>query len=234
MQDIQNTDYKGTETLKIMSHARNYNNTVVELALSNLGVKSGKILDFGAGIGTYSTILKSKGFDVTCVEIDTKQVKILKEKGFSTLNDINLIENNSVENMVSFNVFEHIKNDAETLKIIYNKLTNNGKLFIFVPASQDLYSKFDERLGHYRRYEMQDLQNLLKNCGYEISSTQYFDSLGYLLAKLYKLLKINGSINSAQILIFDKILFPISMILDKIFNTKFGKNIVITAQKSSD
>ncbi len=233
MLEIQDNDYKGTEILKLMRYAKNYNNSVIDLALLNLDIKSGNIIDFGAGIGTFSSILKSAGFEVTCVEIDPKQVKMLEDNGFKTFNDISLIEDNSIENIVSFNVFEHIKNDAQTLKIIHKKLANDGKLFIFVPASQELYSNFDKKLGHYRRYEMEGLQNLLKTCGFEILSAQYFDSVGYILAKIYKFLNISGGINLVQIQIFDKFIFNISKLLDRIFRKHFGKNIAVTVRKVS-
>ena len=57
------------------------------------------------------------------------------------------------------NVLEHIKNDLKEIKIALSKLNKNGYLIILVPAHDKLYTKFDHEIGHFRRYEIDFLEN---------------------------------------------------------------------------
>lgn len=231
MQTEDNIDYKGTDVLFLMRKAKFYNYSLVKLCLSKINSQCKNIIDFGAGIGTYSKLFRNMNYNVSCVEIDKKQFQILKDDGFKVFANINEFPDNSVSNIVSFNVMEHIIDDRKILKQIHRKLSPDGKFFIFVPAFNALFSEFDRKLGHYRRYEMNEMVQLLKECGYEIIDSNYFDSLGYLLARLYKSLKINGCINRFQIQIFDKIIFPLSLMFDKFLCHRFGKNIMVTVKK---
>ena len=47
-----------------------------------------------------------------------------------------------------------------------NLVKKNGYLIISVPAYSHLYSKFDEEVGHYRRYEKKDIKTILKDVNF--------------------------------------------------------------------
>ena len=222
--------YIGIDILDIMEYAKIYNKTLVKLAALLMKPKQ-RILDFGAGIGTLSEIFKSKGFDVSCIETNVKETNILQSKGFKVYSDVSLFPDNSLDNVVSYNVFEHIQNDKEVLKQIYNKLKVGGKVFIFVPAFQKLYSKFDEKLGHVRRYEQNDFLSLIQSAGFKIKEWHYFDSLGYLSALVFRYISNKNTITKKQVIIYDRLLFPLSRMLDCVFHKKFGKNIYALAVK---
>ena len=227
--------YIGIEILRIMENATHYNKTLADLAAtsikSNQSKDNIKILDFGAGIGTISDIFKSKGLDVSCLETNKEEIDILTSKGFKVYSDINQFSDNSLDNIATYNVFEHIQNNKEVLKQVYNKLKKDGKLFIFVPAHQKLYSEFDKRLGHFRRYERDEFLSLVQSAGFKIKEWHFFDSFGYLLALVYRFINKNGSIKKNQIKIFDKVVFPFSKIFDNLFRNYFGKNIYAVAEK---
>ena len=222
--------YIGIEVLKVMENARLYNKALVNLVSKNFK-KGQKILDFGAGIGTLSEIFRLKGFEVDCIENNFEETNILKSKGFKVFSDINEFPDESIDNIVAYNVFEHILEDEEVLKQIYPKVKKDGKLLIFVPAFQSLYSNFDKNLGHVRRYEQNDFLSLIQNVGFKIKEWRYFDSLGYLSALSYRKVSNNGNVTKKQVLIYDKIIFPLSMAFDLFFNKFFGKNIYAIAIK---
>lgn len=222
--------YIGINVLRVMEHAKRYNESLVDLAANNISPDQ-KVLDFGAGIGTLSEIFRNKGFDVSCIETNIEETNILQSKGFKVYSDINSFEDNSLDNVVTYNVYEHIENDKDILKQVYNKLKKDGKLFIFVPAFQKLYSKFDESLGHVRRYEQEDFFSLLQSANFKIKEWHYFDSIGYLTALMYKHINNKGNINKKQVIIYDKIILPLSKICDHYFDKKFGKNIYAIATK---
>ena len=223
--------YIGIKILKILEYAKAYNEVLVELA-DNYLIKNNDVLDFGSGIGSLSDIFSKKyNYNIKCLENNQEEITILKNKGYEVVTSIEKFEDNSLVNIVTYNVLEHIEDDKEVLCNIYRKLKIGGCLFIFVPACRVLYSSFDKELGHIRRYEKEQLLDLLVECGFKINDWRFFDSLGYMTAYVYKIIKKDGSLTNKQVLFYDKILFPISKFFDFYFNKFFGKNIYVVATK---
>ena len=128
-------------------------------------------------------------------------------------------------------VLEHIEHDYETLVDIKQKLAKDGRLLLYVPAFNILYSKFDKKLEHKRRYSKKDLCKKIENAGYKINKVKYADSIGFLCAIIYKIFINSDKLNKKTIEIYDRYLFPVSRFLDKIgLEYLFGKNIILIAQ----
>ncbi len=231
----KNALYSGKDALDIMSEAQNYNDflfgiikTILKKNLVN------KILDFGAGQGFFAKLLKQyyNKADINCIEIDDEYYLKLKEDGFETYYDIDDIKCNEKFDLIySFNVLEHIENDFETLVKIKNKLSENGNLLLYVPAFQFLYSNFDKKVSHKRRYSKKDLIAKTQKAGFEINKIEYVDSIGFLCAIIYKIFVNKDKLNKNTLKIYDRFLFPISRFLDKIgFKYIFGKNLLLIAK----
>lgn len=192
------------------------------------------VLDFGAGIGTLSEIFAARyQYDVTCVELDIKLRNILLNKGFSAFSQLREVKLN-FNKVFTSNVLEHIENDVEVLTEIGYKMDSGGVLCIFVPAFQILYSDFDASIGHVRRYTKKELQNKLQIAEFQILSTNYVDSLGFIITFLLKKLKLIALVTKSTktISLYDKLGFPISRVLDNIgLRFLFGKNIFIVARR---
>ena len=84
------------------------------------------------------------------------------------------------------NVLEHIKNDKKEINISLSKLNKKGYLIILVPAHNELYTKFDKEIGHFRRYKVNFFKKL-KFKDAKIVKLQYLDCLGYFLYYLNKI-----------------------------------------------
>ncbi len=212
----------------------NYNNFIVDNLLKNINLKKNiRLVDFGAGIGTLSLILKKNGIDPLCVEIDDEYQKILAKRALEYFND--LPKDNGVDVIFSSNVIEHIKDDQKTINDFYEKLNKNGSLYLFLPAKKILWSKFDVLAGHYRRYELTEIKNKCIKAGFKIKKIRYADSIGFFATLLTKYVGYNsqsgiGSVNSLKF--YDKFVVPISLFLDKIgFNFLFGRNLFLIAEK---
>lgn len=67
-------------------------------------------------------------------------------------------------------VLEHLEDDENFLKTLAWHLADNGRLLINVPANQRLFSKYDEAVGHWRRYDINSLRTVLEKSGYRIIS----------------------------------------------------------------
>ena len=77
------------------------------------------------------------------------------------------------------NVLEHIPDDHRALGDIYESLAPGGKIVLWVPAFEALYGKFDERIGHYRRYRRNQLLALVHNAGFQQVSARYTNMPGF-------------------------------------------------------
>ena len=131
---------------------------------------------------------------------------------------------------------EHIEKDDETLIALRNKLNLGGRLGIYVPAHQFLYSSMDRQVGHFRRYSKSELISKVEQAGLRITYVSYDDFLGFFASLFLKFAGYNrGGLGSRLSLqIYDTLIFPVSAILDRIgFNKLLGKNIIMICSLSS-
>ena len=135
------------------------------------------------------------------------------------------------DTIMYLNVLEHIEDDIEEINNALKKLKKNGHLIILVPAHNNLYSKFDEAVGHFKRYEI-DFFKQIKIQNLKKQKLIYLDSMGYFLYYLNKLFfKDEIYPSNFKILIWDKLFTPITFIVDRLLMYKFGKNILYVVQK---
>ena len=127
-------------------------------------------------------------------------------------------------------VLEHIQNDKLQLSRIYNLLAPDGLLLIYVPSCQFLFSTFDESIGHFRRYSRDSLLSILPH-SCKLITLKSFDSVGFFLSFANKLILKSPSPSLAQISFWDKVVIPLSRVVDKLLRYKFGKNIFVALSK---
>ena len=68
----------------------------------------------------------------------------------------------------SFEVLEHIEDDRATLQRWIEKIAPGGSLLLSVPAHHRRWGASDEWVGHYRRYERQELSQRLEEAGLNV------------------------------------------------------------------
>ena len=223
--------YQGTDNLEVMADAQNYNRFLVDLVLQNSGA-SHRAVDFGAGIGTIALMARERGLDVTCVESDAAQRATLTESGLPALPDLDALGDGTAQYIYSLNVLEHIQDDQLAVDRLARKLTSGGRLFIYVPAFQTLFSSMDRKVGHCRRYRRRQLVQLVERAGLTVVRASYADSLGCLATLLYKVLGSDtGDLNRRSIVVFDRVVFPLSRRFDSLLGRFLGKNVYVVATK---
>ena len=91
-------------------------------------------------------------------------------------------------------VIEHIDDDAAFVTSAARHASPGGVVVINVPASQRLYSRYDEAAGHVRRYTRRTLTALLESCNLTPEVVTYWGlSMVPLLAVRKLLLSATGS-----------------------------------------
>jgi SAM-dependent methyltransferase len=160
-------------------------------------------IEFGAGTGDITTLFLEKGYYGKCYDLGEENRKILRSNLIKYGNQVEIVDDlESLQKLqfdyiFAFEVLEHIKNDAETLKKWSSYLKLGGKILISVPAHMSKYSKDDELVGHVRRYEKAEMTQLLENTGYkDVMVLNYGFPLGNITRMISNI--IHGSKKTAQ------------------------------------
>ncbi len=136
--------------------------------------------DIGGGNGCVSNALQSAGIDAVLLEPGPTGAHNAKKRGVrtviqSTLEDAGFARQ-SIPSAGLFDVLEHIHNDTDFLRLVYDCLQPNGTLYVNVPAFQFLWSRDDVHAGHFRRYTTNSLSSLLIRCGFNVTYCSYMFS----------------------------------------------------------
>ena len=226
--------YEGAENLEVMASAVNYNQFLTQLILSK--AKPGdRMLDFGAGIGTFANRIREAGYSVTCVEPDIAQADRVAGIGIPVVSQLDQIMNQSVDYIYTLNVLEHIEDDVTALRELGQKLSRGGRILIYVPAFKILFSSMDRRVGHHRRYTLPGLRTAVEAAGLSVEQGRYADCLGFFATLVYKFFgNDSGQIDERALVAYDRIAFPLSRLADVVFGRFFGKNVFIVATRPEE
>jgi SAM-dependent methyltransferase len=224
--------YSGAANLEIMEAAVRYNGYLLGL-ITPLASGGRRVLDFGAGSGTFAAELQRRKVDILCVEPDAGLRQALEAKGLRAYADPQGIARESIDLVYSFNVLEHIEDDAAALRKLRRVLKPGGRLLLYVPAFMILYSAMDRRIGHVRRYRKNALAELVRRARFAVDDVRYADSLGFLAALTFRTLgPASGELNPRAVRVYDKYLFPLSRALDVCLDPVIGKNLVLRATRT--
>lgn len=88
--------------------------------------------------------------------------------------------------VIALDVLEHIQHDQTALLEMARITRPGGWLIINVPALAILWSKWDESLGHWRRYTKTSLQRLVTQSGLRVEHMAYTNWLAFPPILLYR------------------------------------------------
>ena len=233
--------YEGRD-LEAMSFAANYHEWILQIFAPHLGRYG---VEVGAGTGSFSQLLLRHSWSSLALIEPSNMYRALAERMKSTNGDAKITLHNAVfrqvaaqlkasqppDSILYVNVLEHVEDDQAELAAIYETLAVGGKLFIFVPALRGLYSHFDERLGHFRRYTKNELEEKCRQAGFTIVQSSYFDLAGIVPWWVkYKLLK-STVMEPQAIALYDKYVVPGVKALESLVKPPLGKNVILIAEK---
>ena len=224
--------YSGVATLEAMAEAVNYNTFLLGLVTAQVNADD-DILDFGAGTGALARPLIAAGYRVTCVEPDNKLRAGLEAAGFAAHASLSMCPDEQFDAIYTFNVLEHIADDAGALAALSQRLKPGGRLLVYVPAFQVLYSSMDRLVGHFRRYRKSGLRQAIGAAGLRVDSIGYVDSLGFFAGLLFRAIgNDQGTINRRGLIAYDRGAFPLSRRVDRLTGRWLGKNLFAVARRT--
>jgi SAM-dependent methyltransferase len=170
-----------------MSGAPRYNAWLLERARPWLGPR---MLDIGAGIGTFVAQLAPTCELVVAVEPDATDADVLRRR-FEGDAKVRVEERDAIsiaaadlggpfDAAICFNVLEHIEDDVGALRAIASQLAPGGRLCLLVPAHPALYGTTDRNVGHVRRYDRATLRAQLRAAELNVFELRYVNPLGAL------------------------------------------------------
>lgn len=232
--------YEGRD-LEAMNFAENYHRWV----LSKFdGYINSNILEVGAGSGSFSKLIIEKYPNnlLTSLEPSNEMYPLLEKnlKGVgknvilhkSYTNEIvKDLKDKKISAIIYNNVLEHIENDQEEIKLAYDILEKDGYILTFSPALPALYGKLDKKIGHYRRYSLNEMKVKLVDSGFEVVEAYYFDFVGMILWWIKFKLLGSDEIGSGNVALFDKYLVPVLRSIEPSKLLPIGKNIVVIGKK---
>ena len=211
--------------------ARNYRNYQLDLIRKFVG---GNILEVGPGRGEIIENFISADNKITMIDTDEEMCEVIRERFKNS--DVKILNSNissleeKFDTILYMDVIEHIENDIKELDQAISKLNKNGKLVIIVPAFSILFSDFDKSVGHFRRYTKKNFFNY-KNSEVKLRNLKYFDSLGFFILFLSKILKFKGNSKAVFGIKVWNMLIPISRLIDKIIFHSLGKSLICVYEK---
>jgi len=174
-----------SRALEALSVASAYNDWIFSVFAEFIGDRA---LEIGCGTGNLTRPLLEKAKEVTAIDIDAAYLRVLSRtvrvpQGRAlTVRNQNFLEDMTnlagFDSIVLINVLEHLAEPEEALRRIYAALVPGGRVIVLVPAFNFLFSRFDELIGHHRRYTLRALASELTSAGFSIKKNVYFNFFG--------------------------------------------------------
>lgn len=135
-----------------------------------------------------------RGFEGVCSDISESTCAVLRENLSSYGSQIQVIEGldrvpaHAFDYLFAFEVLEHIPKDLAALRTWTTFLRTGGRALISVPAHQQKFGRTDVARGHVRRYERDQLHELLSAAGFvSVILINYGFPLGNLTRRIQSL-----------------------------------------------
>lgn len=221
------------EELQLFAAAKNWK---AYLAAQMAPFFGPRVLEVGAGMGTTTAALCKGGErEWVCLEPDIRLLAEVEKRlaagelpaccrpRAGTLADF--ADDDLFDTILYVDVLEHIENDREEAALAFRHLAPGGHLVVLSPAHPFLYTPFDKAIGHYRRYTKKSLA-AISPAGAGRARWRYLDAVGFFASLANRLMLSQSMPTARQLWVWDRLMVPVSRLLDPLFFFAFGKSVL--------
>jgi glycosyltransferase involved in cell wall biosynthesis len=180
--DLYTDDPWGGAILHNLERARRFNRWMADAIRPYLGAR---VLEIGAGIGNLTHWLLPRERYVAS-DLTPQYLHYLRNgavgKPYLVVARVDLEDPASFASLqgqfdcvVCLNVLEHVRDPIQSLRNMHGALLPGGRLVLYVPQGQDLYSTLDEALAHRVRYDRRMLGDELGRAGFALERCEHFN-----------------------------------------------------------
>ena len=180
--DLYSDDPWGGAILHNLERARRFNRWMADAIRPHVG---GRVLEIGAGIGNLTHWLMPRERYVAS-DINPQYLHYLRNtavgKPYLEVARVDLEDPacfapfaQQFDTVVCLNVLEHVRDPIQSLANMHAALMPGGRLVLYVPQGQGLYSSLDEALAHRVRYDRKMLADELAKTGFALERCEDFN-----------------------------------------------------------
>ncbi len=181
---IYAADGHGGEILLRLNRAPRFTGWMADTIRPYMG---NRVLEIGAGIGNMTLHLLPRSVywatDINPAYLDSlERLKI--NRPYLHVACLDGTDCNSFpagetfDTVICLNVVEHLSEDREALRNIWNVLEDGGRAIVLVPNGPQLFGTLDEVLGHCRRYTEEQLIHAGQAAGFQAEKLLKFNRPG--------------------------------------------------------
>jgi SAM-dependent methyltransferase len=233
--EFDDSDAELSDVLRTLEEADNYADWIYRLIRPYLGEH---VLEIGAGHGELTERLR-RDAKVTATDLSKRCVDELALR-FAGCPEVEVLqadvaalgaEDRKFDSVVLINVLEHIDDDADALAELRKVLKPGGRLCVFVPAFEGLYSDFDRRIGHRRRYRRSRLVSTFDRAGLGVIEARYVNTVGALAWWLFSRQLGQVPTQRWSVRLYDKVAVPVIRRLEEDRAPRFGQSLLCIGER---
>lgn len=171
-------EYKNNHEPKKLTYARKLLHRIIYKDLHILilektgGIRGKKICEIGCSFGNFLFEIKRMGANAIGVELDTRAVKFLREKGITCYEEIPQSEKFDI--ICAFQLVEHLAHPGVFFNKVTQSLVSGGRLLLSLPNGNEIekvgpsWIGFRVDMEHINYFSIKSLANLLIQHGFYI------------------------------------------------------------------
>jgi len=141
----------------------------------------GHVVEGGIGSGRNLVEFNRLGYDVSGFDLMQESVDHVRQRGIEDVRVHDLcepwpVDSGSLRAVVLLDVLEHVPRPIDVLRHAHESLESDGAVIITVPAYPFLFSRWDEQLGHHRRYTVKEFRRQASESGFRVQWMNHWNS----------------------------------------------------------
>ena len=145
-----------------------------------------RVLNVGAGAGSFTTALAKRGFDVTSTDVAPETIDVLRQRVDGPVVQADAHDlpfpDDCFDAAILGEVLEHLDDDRAALREVARILRPGGLAAASVPANPAWFGPSDEWAGHRRRYTRTALTEAFVSAGFTVERCRAW---GFPVSALY-------------------------------------------------